>query len=50
MLEELLSRVGDLNSVANARGKGRKDMSIDVLEAAAQVFLEAGLRHECGAR
>eukprot|EP00438_Fugacium_kawagutii_P022684 Skav224908 [mRNA] locus=scaffold1112:493886:495009:- [translate_table: standard] len=44
VLEELLSRVGDLNSVANARGKGRKDMTIDVLEAAAQVFLEAGSR------
>ena len=39
LLEELVARVNDLNACANARGKGRSDMTVEVLEAAAKVFL-----------
>ena len=42
LLEELVARVNDLNACANARGKGRSDMTVEVLEAAAKVFLQAG--------
>ena len=41
-MEELVARVNDLNACANARGKGRSDMTVEVLEAAAKVFLQAG--------
>lgn len=38
-MEELVARVNDLNVCANVRGKGRSDMTVKVLEAAANVFL-----------
>ncbi|CAJ1396672.1 unnamed protein product [Effrenium voratum] len=39
LLEELLHRVGELNACANAKGKGRQDMTVSVLEAAADSYL-----------
>lgn len=41
LLCELVRRVSELNACANARGKGRSDMTVEVLETAAQIFLEA---------
>lgn len=35
-----MSRVCDLNACANASGKGRSDMTVNVLEAAADIFLQ----------
>jgi hypothetical protein len=46
-LEELVARVNDLNACANARGKGRSDMTVEVLEAAAKVFLAQAGRLPC---
>ena len=40
LLEDLMSRVCDLNACANASGKGRSDMTVNVLEAAADIFLQ----------
>jgi len=39
VLENLVAQVASLNSVANVTGRGRKDLTIDVLEAAATTFL-----------
>ena len=47
LLEELVARVNDLNACANARGKGRSDMTVEVLEAAAKVFLAQAGRLPC---
>ncbi|CAK9083742.1 unnamed protein product [Durusdinium trenchii] len=38
-LHDLLVRVGELNACANARGKGRSDFSMEVLEVAAKLYL-----------
>ncbi|CAJ1434054.1 unnamed protein product [Effrenium voratum] len=40
MMEELLKKVGEVNSCANFRGRGRPVMSYHVLEAAAEDFLQ----------
>lgn len=38
-LQSLVAQVASLNAYANIRGKGRQDLTIEVLEAAADVFL-----------
>eukprot|EP00931_Biecheleriopsis_adriatica_P108246 TRINITY_DN8257_c0_g8_i1.p1 TRINITY_DN8257_c0_g8~~TRINITY_DN8257_c0_g8_i1.p1 ORF type:complete len:464 (-),score=72.44 TRINITY_DN8257_c0_g8_i1:58-1449(-) len=37
-LERLVDQVAELNSLANVQGRGRKDLTVDVLQAAADVF------------
>ena len=41
LLCDLVLRVSELNACANGRGKGRSDMTVEVLETAAKIFLEA---------
>eukprot|EP00930_Biecheleria_cincta_P076559 TRINITY_DN6376_c0_g2_i1.p1 TRINITY_DN6376_c0_g2~~TRINITY_DN6376_c0_g2_i1.p1 ORF type:complete len:642 (+),score=120.19 TRINITY_DN6376_c0_g2_i1:138-2063(+) len=45
-LEKLLAQVSTLNSCINVHGRGREDMTIEVLEAAADAFLTKAMDAE----
>lgn len=45
VIQKLVQQINVLNSCANTRGKGRGDMTIEVLEAAADFFVEGAGDH-----